>query len=138
MITATNAHEMEEWRDRLALQQMLPIEEIIEAGKEVNPGWSEEVFGPWAEAKKQASLNVFGYRLGVAAVWQNAAAGLKSPTLLITGDPALGAIVTPTIAEALSASNPLVQVVHVAGAGHNIRRERFEEYMRVVREFLAA
>ena len=136
--TPTNANEMAEWRERLALQQTLPTEEIIAAGKEVNPGWSEEVFGPWAEAKKQVSLNVFGYRLGVAAVWQEAAAGLASPTLLITGDPALGGIVTSTIAEAVSASNPLIQVYRMADAGHNIRRAQFEEYMRVVREFLAA
>jgi len=131
-----NAQEMAEWKKRLAAQQQLPTTEIIAAGRVVNPGWAEEVFPPWADAKKQVSLNVFGYRLGVAEVWQEAAAGLEPPTLLLTGDPALGAIVTPAVASTIAESNPLIQVHNIAGAGHNIRRDRFEEYMQVVRDFL--
>ena len=132
-----NAQEMEDWRNRLAAQQRLPTEEIIAVGRVVNPGWAEEVFPPWADAKKQVSLNIFGYRLGVAAVWREAAAGLQSPTLLVTGDPALGGIVTPTVARTMSESNPRIQVHNIPGAGHNIRRERFEEYIQVVGDFLA-
>jgi N-formylmaleamate deformylase len=49
---ATNAQEMEEWKKRLAAQQQLSTTEIIAAGRVVNPGWAEEVFPPWADAKK--------------------------------------------------------------------------------------
>lgn len=111
--------------------------EIVAAGREQNPGWAEELFPPWADAKKQVSLNVFEYRLGVAEVWREAAAGLKSPTLLVTGDPVLGAIVTPAVAGEIGKSNPRIQVHNIAGAGHNIRREQFEAYMQVVGDFLA-
>jgi pimeloyl-ACP methyl ester carboxylesterase len=33
---------------------------------------------------------------------------------------------------------PQGRVVHIAGAGHNIRREQFEAYIAAVKAFLAA
>ena len=62
--------------------------------------------------------------------------GIVRPTLLITADPEKGAIVTPEIAKKAAKMNSFIRVVHVAGAGHSIRRENYAEFMRVVREFL--
>jgi pimeloyl-ACP methyl ester carboxylesterase len=59
------------------------------------------------------------------------------PALLITGDPALGAIVAEEDARALEALVSRLRVAHVAEAGHNIRRDQFDRYLEVVRPFLA-
>lgn len=37
----------------------------------------------------------------------------------------------------LQALVPQLQRVHLEGAGHNIRRERFDSFLKVVRTFLA-
>ena len=63
---------------------------------------------------------------------------ITCPVLLITADPARGAIVTTEGAAALQALVPQTQVVHLPGAGHSIRREQFDRYMETVRSFLAA
>ncbi len=56
---------------------------------------------------------------------------------MLTGDPVLGAIVTPSVASAIAEANPRIQMHNILGAGHNIRREQFEAYMQVVGDFLA-
>jgi hypothetical protein len=41
-------------------------------------------------------------------------------------------------AAALKGLIPQLEIAHVPGAGHNIRRDQFGSYVEVVREFLAA
>jgi hypothetical protein len=55
---------------------------------------------------------------------------------LITGDPERGAIVTNESAEALKTLVPHLEIAHVPGTGHNIRRDQFDRYIDVVRGFL--
>lgn len=64
-------------------------------------------------------------------------ARISCPALLITGDVERGAIVAPESAALLEALVPQLRISHVAGAGHSIRRDRFDAYMEVVRGFLA-
>jgi N-formylmaleamate deformylase len=61
---------------------------------------------------------------------------ITCPALLITADPSLGAIVTDESAAALKALVPQVEIAHVPGAGHSIRRDKFVRYMTIVRAFL--
>ena len=63
---------------------------------------------------------------------------ITCPALLITADPDLGGIVTGESAAALKGIVPHLEIVQVPGAGHNIRRDRFERYIEAVRSFLAA
>ena len=56
--------------------------------------------------------------------------------LLLTADVAKGAIVDADGVVALQQAIPQLEVVHIPGAGHNIRREQFARYMEVVQSFL--
>jgi len=58
--------------------------------------------------------------------------------LLITGDPEHKSIVTSEQAAALRVLVPRTRVAHIAGAGHNIRRDQFEAYLGVIVPQLAA
>jgi pimeloyl-ACP methyl ester carboxylesterase len=58
--------------------------------------------------------------------------------LLVISDPELGGIVTPDMAQEASRLLPSLRVVRLSGAGHNIRREQFEPFVRDVRDFLTA
>jgi pimeloyl-ACP methyl ester carboxylesterase len=68
--------------------------------------------------------------------WREVVRRIACPALLITADVAEGAIVTPEVAAEAVKLMPKGRVVHIPGAGHNIRREQFEAYMTAVREFL--
>ena len=112
-------------------------EELIAEQHAQSPSWSEDELGPWADSKLRLSLNVLQRRAAPPLDWPALAGAVGCPALLITADPALGAIVTPEGAEALQALMPKLRVAHIPGAGHSIRREQFDRYMQVVRAFLA-
>ena len=112
-------------------------EELIEYARTDTPTWPEAELGPWADAKLRFNLRAMN-RLGASVVdWEEMLGRITCPALLITADPELGAMVTEEGADRLQALIPQLQVVRMAGAGHNVRREQFAAYMEAVRTFLA-
>ncbi len=103
----------------------LPHEERIARGFALNPTWAQEEILPWADSK--AEMNIAMLQPALAAVntfrWREIMARIQCPILLITGDPQ---------AQLWKQG----EVVHLAGAGHNIRRDRYAEMMAVVKAFL--
>jgi pimeloyl-ACP methyl ester carboxylesterase len=112
-------------------------EELIAHAHSQSPTWSEAELGPWADAKLRFSFNVLIASEPAAVDWPGTVRRIVCPALLITADPALGALVTPESAAALQVLAPQVRIAHIAGAGHSIRREQFVRYMETVRAFLA-
>lgn len=112
-------------------------EELIALARRESPAWPEAELGPWADAKLRFSFNVLAAGEPQPLDWPAIVRRIGCPALLITADPALGAIVTPESAAALAALLPQVRVVHIAGAGHSIRRYQFARYLATVRAFLA-
>jgi len=113
-------------------------EGIIASGRQQHPDWAEEEFGPWADAKLQVSDKFSGaMRLPERPDWRELLPKVTCPVLLITADPDRGGIVTPEAAEEAQRLLPSLKVVHIQGAGHNVRREQFDAYLRAVRAFLA-
>ncbi len=130
----------ERMRQEAEERRTLGRDGIIARGRERNPNWDESEFGPWADAKLQVSPK-FGMgrsmRPAEQTAWRDLIPKITCPTLLVTGDPEKGAIVTPEAAEEAARLNPRLRVVRLRGAGHNIRREQFDGYVRAVRDFLA-
>lgn len=116
--------------------QELPAEEVPAYCRELHPGWDEAEVGPWVEAKRQFDLSQLATpRPGSSRPWREIAAAIQCPMLLLTADPDLGAIVTPA-AGVEAARLARGRVEHIAGAGHNIRREQYEAYRAAFVEFL--
>ncbi|MFV9504901.1 MAG: alpha/beta fold hydrolase [Oscillochloridaceae bacterium umkhey_bin13] len=113
------------------------LEELIARGKIANPRWPDAIFPPWAQAKREASLKVFDWFALAAPDVDTIMAEIGVPTLLVTGDPDQGVIVTPAQAAAFQALNPLVRVAHVPGAGHCLRYEQPATIAKLARDFLA-
>jgi N-formylmaleamate deformylase len=111
-------------------------EELIAAQHTETPGWSKAELGPWADSKLRLSLTVLQRGAAPAIDWPSLVRSITCPALLITADPAQGAIVTEADAAALQALVPQLRVARIAGAGHSIRRDQFDHYMQVVRDFL--
>ncbi|MBV9357577.1 MAG: alpha/beta hydrolase [Chloroflexi bacterium] len=62
---------------------------------------------------------------------------LRSPTLLVRGEPELGGIVDPETVR-IAEQNPVIRVRTIPGAEHSVHGSRFEPFMAQVRAFLSA
>ena len=62
---------------------------------------------------------------------------IDCPILLLTGDPDVGAHISPEVAAEVSLLCRDGRIVHIQNAGHNIRRDQFERYLATVTAFLA-
>ncbi|HUV06723.1 MAG TPA: alpha/beta hydrolase [Spirochaetia bacterium] len=126
----------EEWREQILKRHRCSLEELAGQARKEHPSWDESELEPWAEGKLQVYPEVLEYILK-RADWSDFVPGIRCPTLLISGDPDSGAIVTPAIAEKICSLNRNIRVVRIEGAGHSIRRERFGEYADTVKDFLS-
>jgi N-formylmaleamate deformylase len=125
-----------EWRNGILEMKAKTREEIMALCQAQNPRWAEVECGPWADSKLQLNLDAFKV-LGLPRTpWQDIAREIACPVLLIAGDPEMGAIVTPEIAQEAASLWSNGKVVHIGGAGHNIRREQFEKYVAAITDFL--
>lgn len=126
------------WATELRARRDQSIKAIMAEGHANSPAWTEADLYPWAISKQQVSPNVASIYATPRAPWQDLLPKITSPTLLITGDVDRGAIVPPEVVAIVQERCPNAQVVHVPGAGHNIRRDRFEPFMQHVLAFLEA
>lgn len=125
-------------RQEAAERTALGREGIIARGRRQHPEWAEEEFGPWADSKLQVSERFSGaVRFPERPEWRELLPKVTCPVLLITSDPERGGIVTPELAQEASRLLPTLKHVRIQGAGHNIRREQFDAYLKAVRVFLA-
>jgi len=125
-----------EW---LTLLQSKPLDALIAMQKAETPHWSDTELRNWADAKLKVSLDVpdlFGANDYHAWDWDELLATVACPTLLIRADVEQGAIVTPESADYLLGHVQLSEVAHIAGAGHSIHRDKFDDMMGVVKAFL--
>jgi N-formylmaleamate deformylase len=128
-------------REQAAARKAMTRAELIAEQRMRQPGWSDDELEPWADAKQSISLNVltvFEPGNPLAVDWAAVLPRITCPVLLIVSDPELGGIVTDETAALLKELVPQTEVVQIAEAGHNIRRDQFARYLEAVREFLAA
>jgi pimeloyl-ACP methyl ester carboxylesterase len=115
-------------------------DELLAEGRANNPSWSEAELDPWVNAKHRYSLNITGLFTSPDIISINFPILLRQitcPALLLSADHARGAAAEAGDLVEIKALLPHLQIVHITGAGHNIRRERFERYIEVVQGFLA-
>jgi pimeloyl-ACP methyl ester carboxylesterase len=130
------AQHAQEWAEAIVARKALPAAEIIDKARQENPQWADEEFAPFAQAKLQVSPYVTEYDLAPAKLWWNIIPQLQCPVLLLTGDREGQVAISPDIAQEVGTLNPQVQIVRLTGAGHNVRRDQFADYLGLVRNFL--
>jgi len=128
----------ENWHQRLELRKKLTTAESFARGPRERPLWAPEDHDADVPAKEQVAMQALDYVLLMDQNWAQQVSKFESPVLLIYGNPELGGIVGPDVAAEARRINPLVTPVQIPNAGHSIRRERFDDYKAVLREFLAA
>jgi N-formylmaleamate deformylase len=136
--TDTEQQGIQRWQWVLDLKA-LSREERIARGFAMNPNWTEEEILPWAGSKAQVHPDVLKHAETIGNYpWREVISRIECPILLITGDPELGAIVTPQVAQEAAQIWKNGEVIHISGAGHNIHRDRYDQTMAAVRAFLSS
>jgi N-formylmaleamate deformylase len=126
-----------EWAQRLKEEQAMTLEELANYGRVTRPTWTPDTFEFWAQAKHQVNLKVFNwFGEPQRTPWQEFVSQIAAPTLLITGEPARGAIITEQMAQEFVELCPQGKVTRILDAGHCVRYERPDAYLAAVRSFL--
>lgn len=127
------------WRRRMHDLKRKTREELIADQRAEMPAWAEAELGPWADAKLRVSLNVldlFSFDPAATVDWSTTLPRIACPALLISGDPARGAIVDQNAVEALRTMVKQLRVAHIPDAGHSIHRDQFDRFLEADRAFL--
>lgn len=112
------------------------VEEVMAKCRADSPTWAEVELRPWAMSKLQFDPTFFQADFGEEENWRDTARAIDCPVLLLTADVEKGALISPEMAQAAVGLNGRIRVAHVPGAGHNVRREGYAEFMRLVKGFL--
>ncbi len=114
----------------------MSLDDIIEKGRLDHPDWRESEFFLWAKAKKQVSENVINIVLEERPFWRDYVSKIVCPVLLFTGNNDHGAIITPDVSDDIKSAVKQVKIINVPNAGHNIRRQNFNQFYDEVKAFI--
>lgn len=136
-MTAANDPGRAEWIKKAAENRLKSIDVLVEMNRQENPNWPESERTPWALAKKQFNMNVFEDISIEPSIGNKIFNQIACPALIITADPARGGMFPSEQAEAFSKAKANFHHVHIAGAGHSIRRDQPESYFKAIKEFVS-
>ena len=108
-------------------------EAILAMCKKQHPDWSDDEFPAWVQSNRQVGSDALAgmkYR-----DWRDNVAKIQCDTLVIHGDEDRGGMLKEAVVDRLIQDNDCFSAQHIPGAGHNIRREQFELYMKAVQSF---
>jgi pimeloyl-ACP methyl ester carboxylesterase len=108
------------------------------AEQHASMGWPDSELEPWADAKLQFNPRAAQFHPTEGLSWQALLPRITCPALLITADLDRGAIVDQQHIDRMRQQMPQLQVAHIPGAGHSVRREQPERFLAAIRPFLAA
>ena len=109
--------------------------EIKEFCRETHPSWHEIELDCWVVAKQQFNLHSMDV-LNHHWEWDSVIDKIGCPTLIIAADNSMGALLDGEVERGITAKNSQIEVTRIDDAGHNIRREGFEAYMKTIQKFL--
>ncbi len=115
------------------------LDEVMAEGRQTYPTWDEVDLVQWAKSKQQAQPQaVKACAATPRKPWRDVLKNIKCPVLIFRGDVDKGGMVSQQTADHLAKHLPRGSaIVHIEDAGHNIRRDRFQPVLDIVRKFLA-
>ena len=126
----------------MTLVKTLPVSLGKPVARKMMPVSPDDEIIPWIKSKKRVNMDFLRSMMNVTDSVDNppfslqVAEKITVPTLLIMGDREKGSIVSVQVAQEMKKLIPDLQIAHLRGANHDIRRSKFDEYMTAVRKFL--
>jgi pimeloyl-ACP methyl ester carboxylesterase len=132
------AERIAQSRARMIETQALGLDGLIARCREESPGWHEEELQPWAESKLQVSPEYGRFFAQEKRPWQKIFAAIQCPMLLLVAEPHLDSHSGWDAAVQATGIWRDGQLIHIAGAGHNVQRDRWEAFMARITAWMAA
>lgn len=130
------AHHAEQMRARVREQKRLTLDELTELCAQRYPDWHATEAFQWAKSKQLVTPHAAAFFAARWPNWQETLQHLSVPGLLVAGEPARGSQVGPQVLEQGARLWKRGEVVRMPGAGHNVHREQYREFLRLVQRFL--
>lgn len=127
---------MQEWKKGNLKAKHKTVKELVKRQKKEAPNWEETILGEWAQSKLLVDPGIFDQDPLDRRDWRELAKAIKVPTLIVTGDNELGAIVTPKLGVEAIKILEKGEFGHISAAGHCVRYEQYQPYLTMVRLFL--
>jgi pimeloyl-ACP methyl ester carboxylesterase len=111
----------------------------IRLARKASPTYPDDEIKPWINSKKRLSFDFLNSMTSMEMGLSDPFEVFKKitvPVLLFIGDREKMSIVSLEAAYEAARVNDKVQVVHLEGASHDIRRTRFDGYMPALKKFL--
>lgn len=119
--------------------KLMPRFIAIRMARKNSPAYPDDEILPWVDSKKRMSFDFLNSMSTMDFNVPDPLAPFKKiqmPVLLFIGDKEKMSIVSQKTAAEAVRRNARVQVVHLEGASHDIRRTRFDGYMPALKKFL--
>ena len=128
---------VQEYDDILA-DQLSELDLTEEAIVREKPHWHERDRATKLAGVRAANAFAVEHTFTDTGRWdvRTETAALRVPTLILGGDHAVYSMLATETADALTDANPLIEYRVVAGAGHSPHRDKPEETIAAVREWL--
>lgn len=123
-------------RAEINAMKMKSIEQLIAEGKEKHPDWEPEDVHHWAKARLMVQPQAAAAADLSDHNWRQVIAQIQCPTLLVTGDTARYAIVSPQVADEFVNICKTARYVRIENAGHSIYRDQYKPFIQALQRFL--
>ncbi|MFW5713287.1 MAG: alpha/beta fold hydrolase [Brevefilum sp.] len=127
---------LQEWKKNILATKKKSVKELVRQKRKEAPKWEEAILEEWAQAKLLFDPAFFDHYPLDHSDWRELAKSIKIPTLIVTGDNELGAIVTPELGVEAVKLLEKGEFGHISAAGHCVRHEQYQPYLTMVRLFL--
>lgn len=127
---------MQEWKKENLKAKEKTVKELVKRQKKEAPNWEEAILEEWAQSKLLVDPAIFDQDPLDRRDWRELAKTIKVPTLIVTGDVELGAIVTPELGVDAVKLLDKGEFGHISAAGHCVRYEQYQPYLTMLRLFL--
>jgi len=125
------------WKETTSRRTKMSIVDVIAEGRIEHPGWTDEEYSEWAEAKIQVDPEVLSwlYDENVYTGWRNILGRINMPIAVLTGDNSRGAYINSDVSREIAELNSRAQIINIS-AGHSIRRDAFDDYVNALETFI--
>lgn len=127
---------LQEWKQKNKAYKNKSIKELMKHKKKESPTWEEIILPEWAQAKHDIDPAFFDHFSFDFKDWRELARAIIVPTLIVTGDNNLGAIITPKLGVEAVQLLTKGEFGHISNAGHCVRYEQYQPYLTMVQLFL--
>jgi N-formylmaleamate deformylase len=137
--TAEDAESLAGLREWMVGLKRKTSQEIIAEGRASNPRWSDEEFGPWADAKQRFGMAITQllYPPDQGSIdYPKITRRITCPATLFSAETKWGAVSSKDDIALLKEWMPQLNVIHFEESGHSIRRDQFSQYINAVQIIL--